>query len=187
MKTLKRVVLIITAILLLLIIIAYLLPRHTHVERSLLINTPANQLFEQVNTLKNWPNWSPWHKIDPKMRIEYFGYQQGVGAKYTWESENQQVGNGSLTIIKSIPFDTIVTEMDFMKNGKANSNFIFIKKPSGTLVTWIMESDLGWNPISRYFGLMMDRMVGPDFEKGLANLRDVAITLPAEPKSAKPN
>ena len=187
MKTLRRIVLIITAIIVLLIIVAYLLPRHTHIERSLLINSTSNQLFEQVNTLKNWPKWSPWHKIDPNMHIEYLEYAQGVGAKYTWESTNKQVGNGSLTIIESIPFDTIVTEMDFMENGKARSSFIFTKNEFGTLVTWTMESDLGWNPMSRYFGLMMDRLIGPDFEKGLANLRDVAIALPIEPKIANPD
>jgi len=173
MKTLKRIFIILLALIAILIIIAYLLPRHTYIERTLLIKAPAEQIFVQVNTLKNWPNWSPWHKLDPNMEIEYFYSDKGVGAKYTWKSMNKNVGSGSLTITKSIPYDTISTEMEFMNNGKAKSDFIFITSDSGTVVKWTLNSDLGWNPIYRYFGLMMDRMVGPDFEHGLLNLKEV--------------
>jgi effector-binding domain-containing protein len=173
MKILKRIVFVLLALIAILIITAYLLPRHSHVERSLLIKSPADQIFVQVNTLKNWPNWSPWHKMDPNMEIEYLDADKGVGAKYTWKSANNKVGNGSMTITKSIPYDTISTEMAFMDNGISNVNFIFTKSDAGTLVKWTLDSDLGWNPIYRYFGLMMDRMVGPDFENGLNNLKDV--------------
>jgi effector-binding domain-containing protein len=176
MKILKRIVFILVALIAVLVIIAYLLPRHSHVERSLQIMAPAEQIFIQVNTLKNWPNWSPWHKMDPNMEIEYLVADKGAGAKYTWKSTNKNLGNGSMTIIRSIPFDTITTEMVFMDNGIANGNFIFTKSDSGTLVKWTMDSDLGWNPISRYFGLMMDKMVGPDFEKGLQSLKEVVTT-----------
>jgi effector-binding domain-containing protein len=173
MKSLKRIVYILLVLIAIIIIIAYLLPRHSHVERSLLIVAPAEQIFEQVNTLKNWPNWSPWHKLDPNMEIEYLNSDKGEGAKYTWKSANEKVGNGSLTITKSIPYDTISAEMDFMDNGKASSNFIFTKSDSGIIVKWTMDSDLGWNPVSRYFGLMLDRIIGPEFQKGLNSLNEI--------------
>jgi effector-binding domain-containing protein len=181
MKTLKRIFFILIAVVALALIIAYLLPRHAHVERTLLIKAPADQIFVQINTLKNWPNWSPWHKKDPNMGVEYLNSDKGVGARYEWKSVNKDIGNGSLTITKSIPYDSISTEMDFMDNGKASGDFIFTKSDSGTLVKWTMDSDLGWNPIYRYFGLMMDRMVGPDFESGLLSLKEVVA---ASQKSA---
>lgn len=176
MKTLKRIIFILLAILAILVIVAYLLPRHAHVERSLLIKAPAEQIFSQINTLKNWTNWSPWQKKDPNMEIEYLDSEKGVGAKYTWKSANKDVGNGSMTITKSMPYDTISIEMALMGNRISTSDFIFSQSDSGTLVKWTLDSDLGWNPIYRYFGLMMDKMVGPDFEAGLKNLNDITTS-----------
>jgi effector-binding domain-containing protein len=176
MNTLKRIIFILLAILAILVIVAYLLPKHARVERSFLIKAPAEQIFSQINTLKNWPNWSPWHKKDPNMEIEYLDSEKGVGAKYNWKSTNKEVGNGSMTITKSVPYDTISIEMALMGNRISISNFIFSRSDSGTLLKWTLDSDLGWNPLYRYFGLMMDKMVGPDFENGLKNLNEIATS-----------
>jgi len=170
MKYLKTAVIIILGMTTLLILASFLLPRQVHVERTIMVDAPANIIYNQVNTLKNWENWSPWHKLDPEMTLVYSGPASGVGSKYIWESK--KVGSGALTITESHHHSFIATEMDFMEQGTATSNFRFEPLNGGTQVTWSMDTDMGLNPISKYMGLFMDRMVGADFEKGLANLKD---------------
>jgi effector-binding domain-containing protein len=175
MKILRRILLSILVLIAILIGIGFFLPRHVHVIRSLVIKAPSEFIYEQVNSFKNWKNWSPWHQLDTNMKMEYAGPAEGIGASFTYQSDNKKVGNGRLTITNCVAYDSIVLEMDFMENGKANGKFVFTKSDSGTLVEWIMESDLGNKPISRWFGLFMDNMVGNDFEKGLASLNQFCI------------
>jgi effector-binding domain-containing protein len=175
MKILRRILFSILVLIAILIGIGFLLPRHVHVIRSLVIKAPSEFIFEQVNSFKNWKNWSPWHQMDTSMKMVYTGPEEGTGASFTYQSENKNVGNGKLTITNCVAYDSIVLEMDFMENGKANGKFVFVESDTGTLVKWIMESDLGNKPISRWFGLFMDKMVGNDFEKGLATLNQFCI------------
>lgn len=169
MKIIKKLLIGIIAILILAILVAFFLPRKVSVERSLVINAPADIIFKQVNTMKDWAKWAPWFRMDPNMEITYFGPESGTGAGYSWKSNEKKVGNGKVTVSASAA-DSIIVEMDFMEHGKASATYKFNKEGSGTKVIWTMHSDMGNNPIARYFGLMMDKMVGPDFEKGLHNL-----------------
>jgi len=173
MKLLKRFVFFLIGLLCVLLLISFFLPSKVHVERTLVINATPEKLFEQVNTLKNWENWSPWHKLDPNMKLEYAGPPSGVGAKYSWESKQRNVGNGNLAITESVPHKSIQTAMDFQGQGQATGNFRFEKNQEATQVTWSMETDMGKNPIGKFFGLMMDKMVGADFEKGLNSLQSM--------------
>ncbi|MFH2004905.1 MAG: SRPBCC family protein, partial [Bacteroidota bacterium] len=95
-----------------------------------------------------------------------------------WDSKNPEVGYGSLTITASDPNKSIAMMMDFMESGTATGKFKFEKVEGGTNVKWSMETDLGMNLIAKYFGLFMDKMVGPDFEKGLNKLKTVAESTP---------
>jgi len=178
MKALKKILLVLGILVLLIIVIGFCLPSKVRVERSVVIKAPANMAFDQVNTLKNWEGWSPWHHIDPKMQLTYSGPASGSGASYTWKSDNKKVGNGILTITASNPDSLVKTDMDFMDHGKGSADFTFTKVPEGTKVTWGMNSDMGMNPIARYFGAMMDKMVGSDFEKGLNNMKEVVEKMP---------
>jgi uncharacterized protein YndB with AHSA1/START domain len=171
MKILKRVMFVLLAIIALLVLVALFLPSKVHVERSISIVAPAEVVFEQVNTLKNWEYWSPWHDRDPEMALYYEGPESGEGARYLWESDHPNVGNGELTILESVPYQLIVTELNFMEQGMALSTYTFTDDDMGTTLTWSMDADMGWNPVSRYFGLFMDRFIGPDFEHGLANIK----------------
>ena len=173
MKVLKRLGLFLIGLVCALVVISLFLPSKVHVERTLTINAPPEKVFEQVNTVQNWERWSPWHKLDPNMKLAYAGPPSGVGAKYSWESKQRNVGNGSLTIIESVPHTSVQTAMDFQGQGQATATFRLEKIQGGTQVTWSMESDMGKNPIGKFFGLMMDRMVGSDFEKGLYNLKSL--------------
>jgi effector-binding domain-containing protein len=146
-----------------------------HVERSRVINAPKEVLFEEVNTLKNWEKWSPWHRLDPNMKLKYNEIPSGEGATYSWTSENKNVGNGKLTIEKSYPYDSIAVGMDFMENGKGSANYYFRPEGDAVNVIWTMDSDLD-NPMMKIFGLFMDKLIGPDFERGLKQLDSVATS-----------
>lgn len=178
MKVLKKILIAILVLVLILVGVAYLLPKEVKVERSAVINAPPEVVFEQINTLKNWEIWSPWHAIDPDMQITYSSTASGEGAYYEWKSANKQVGDGKLTILKSYPVDSILVEMDFGEQGVATVSYLFEKVDDGTKVTWTMVSDMGMNPINRYMGLMMDNMVGESFEKGLENLEEASKNAP---------
>lgn len=181
MKIIK--VILITLIVLVAIVatVGFLSPSHVRVERSLVIKTPSEIIFMQVNNLKNWQKWSPWYQMDTAMKMEYNQIPAGEGAGYKWSSTNSKVGSGDMTITSSTK-DSISTAMNFMEHGIARAKFIFSKQDSSTKVSWIMESDMGMNPIGRIYGLFMDKKVGPDFEKGLANLKKLAESIPVKQK-----
>ena len=179
MKTLKTIGLVMLGIIVLFVVVAYLLPRHIQVARSTVINAPPEVVFNQVNVLQNWENWSPWHDIDPEMQIIYEGPEMGKGASYSWFSEDPGAGKGKLTITESVPNSKITTEIDFMERGTATTEYSFAEIKEGTLMTWSMETDMGNNPVARYFGLFMDKLLGRDFEKGMENIKKIVTNLPA--------
>jgi hypothetical protein len=173
MKLLKKILIGLAAFVALLLLVSIFLNSKVHVERKLTINAPAEKIFAQINTVKNWEQWSPWHKLDPIMKLRYEGPASGAGAKYYWESQQRNVGNGSLTIMQSVPNQDVQTAMDFGQQGQATGKFQLEKDAGGTQVVWSMDTDMGRNPIGKFFGLLMDRMIGRDFERGLNNLKTV--------------
>ena len=177
MKTFFKIIL---GIVLLVLIIGVFLPTATHVERTAVIKGNPETVFKLINNLKDWEKWSPWHEIDPKMAIVYSDTVEGEGASYTWKSDHDNVGNGKMTITESSAFSMVKTDMNFMDNGIANGGFYLKPLPEGTEVKWTMDSDAGWNIIARYFGLMTDKFVGPDFERGLELLDSTAQTVKNE-------
>lgn len=174
MKVLKNIGFGLLGLAVLLYLGSFLLPSHVTVERSAVFKAPAPVVFEQVNKLQNWEKWSPWHQIDPAMKLTYEGPDAGVGAKYNWFSEHPNVGNGSLTITKSIPNQHIATLMQFEGQNDGLAFYTFEETTEGIKVTWRMESEMGSNPLNKYMGLMMDSFfVGPSFEQGLESLRTI--------------
>jgi effector-binding domain-containing protein len=174
----------IVALILLLTIVSFFLPANSHVERSIVINANAKSVFEQLNNLHNWEKWSPWHRKDTAMVITYEGNESGEGAMYTWKSNHSQVGNGKMEISASIPYDSIQTTMNMEGMGKSHAAFKLVPDGSSTKVTWSMDSKnedmpLLWRIPSKYFGLLMDKMIGPDFEAGLSELKKLAEANPA--------
>lgn len=178
MKVLKYILWGLLTVVALVIVIGLFLPRQIHVERSRVIDAPANLIFDQINSLKKWSAWSPWHRIDPNMKINYFGPESGHGAGYTWSSNNDSVGNGKMVIAISEPGRRISTSMEFMENHPSSINFLFTPEKNGTKVTWTLDSDMGMNPFMRWMGLMMDKFTGPHFEAGLRNLDSLVKAMP---------
>jgi len=170
MKILRRILFYFLCFILLVLVTGLLLPGKVHVERRLIISATPENVFHQINTLKNWEKWSPWMQMDTTMHLVYSGPESGAGATYKWMSNNKNIGKGRLSIISSFPFDSIQILMDYEKNGKSTGKFLLVNVNQKTNLIWSIESNLGWNPLTRWFGLFSDRMIGPDLEKGLANL-----------------
>jgi len=138
------------------------------------MSAPPQAVFPQVNDLHNWEAWSPWAKIDPAMKTTFAGPAAGTGAIYTWVG-NSKVGEGRMTITDSRLNERIQIKLEFFKPFKATHMAEFTFKPEGsqTSVTWTMSGKN--NFMGKAFGLVMscDKMIGSDFEKGLANLDEV--------------
>ena len=171
MRIVKRLLAAILILVIALVAVSYLLPRDIKVARSIEINAPASEVFAQENGLKAGADWSPWLKRDPDVQLTYSGPDTGVGSKLEWTSEHPQVGSGKQEIVESIENEKVLTALDFGDMGTATAAFILIENNGVTTITWDMETDMGMNPIGRYMGLMMDKWVGADYEKGLANLK----------------
>ncbi|MEP5152672.1 SRPBCC family protein [Planktotalea sp.] len=171
MRIIKRLLKILVVLVIVLVAVSYLLPRQVTVARSITIDAPAPDVFAKVNGLKAGAEWSPWLSRDPEVQLTYTGPDMGVGSKLVWTSDHPQVGNGAQEIVESVENQKVVTALDFGAQGTAMAAFNLVEADGATTITWDLETDMGMNPIGRYMGLMMDRWVGGDYEKGLANLK----------------
>ena len=142
------------------------------VERTTIINAPAEKVYAQIVDFHNWRAWSPWDDLDPDMQRSYSGADSGVGAAYAW-SGNRKAGEGKMEITEAVEPSTVQIALDFLKPFKSSSTTTFNLKPQGdtTKVTWTMTGPK--TLMTRVVGVFksMDKMVGPDFEKGLTQLK----------------
>ena len=170
----KKILLILAVMVIAFVTIVMMQPDSYSVTRSLAMAAPPAKPFEQVNDFHNWAKWSPWEKLDPDMKRIFDGPASGAGASYAWVG-NDQVGEGKMTILESKPNDKIVIRLEFIKPFPSTSTTEFTFKPegSGTNVIWTMSGEN--NFLSKAFQLFMkmDTMIGPDFEKGLAEMKKV--------------
>ncbi len=148
-----------------------LMPSTVEVSRDTVINATPEKIFPHVANLKASNKWSPWVEMDPNIKIEYSGPEQGVGQVSAWKSE--EMGDGSQTVTELIDNQKVVTALDFGQMGTASAQFDLVPDAGGTKVIWTMKSELGNNPIARWFGPMIKSEVGEEYEKGLAKLRVV--------------
>ena len=152
---------------------AFLLPKDVAVARSIEINAAPSDVFPHVNSLKAGQNWSPWLERDPDVQLTYDGPDEGVGAKMAWASDEPNVGQGTQIITISDPDKQVVTALDFGPMGTATATFTLEGADDKTTLTWDLYTDAGNNPMARWMGLVMDDMVGADYETGLANLKSL--------------
>jgi uncharacterized protein YndB with AHSA1/START domain len=152
-------------------------PADMHVARSMTIDAPSDAVFAQVNDFRNWQAWSPWEKLDPNLQRTYSGAESGKGAVYHW-SGNAEVGEGQMTIEESRPNELIHIRLEFLKPFAATNaaEFTFAPQGDGTEVTWTMTGEKNFVCKGMCLFMDMDAMIGADFEKGLAQLKDVAET-----------
>ena len=178
MAILKKLILVVALLLVLLAAIGMLLPRWVHVERSIVIDAPRATVFAFVDRFKQFNKWSPWADVDPDAKYTWEGPDYGVGAKQSWVGNPKTIGSGSEEIVEVKPPELVKVRLDFGAQGVSASQFLLAVEGAGTNVTWSFDSDMGAGPIGRYFGLLIDHWVGPDYEKGLANLKKLAESLP---------
>jgi hypothetical protein len=150
-------------------------PAEFEVVRTASIAANAPTVFAEVNDFHRWNAWSPWAKIDPGMKQTHEGAAAGTGAIYSWAG-NSEVGEGRMTITESRPNELIRIKLDFIKPFAATNNTEFTFKPQGnqTLVTWNMTGEKNFISKAMCMFINMDKMVGGDFEKGLAALKSIA-------------
>ncbi|HEX9208388.1 MAG TPA: SRPBCC family protein [Steroidobacteraceae bacterium] len=174
MRFLKGLVVVSGALVALFFIVALLLPRTAHVERSVSTTAAPETVYGLVNGFARFNDWSPWSKLDPKTRYTYSGPVTGVGARMEWTSASPDVGNGSQEVIAVEPNRSVTNRLDLGMGSPTTSTVSLAPEGSGTRITWTLDVDLAGSLVGRYFGLMLDRMVGPDYERGLQQLKAVA-------------
>lgn len=142
--------------------------------RSRSIAAPPERLHALINDFHEWPKWSPWESLDPQMARNYSGAAAGVGAVYAWKGD-RHAGEGRMEMLESSA-DHLAVDLDFAAPMRARNRIDFTLKPAGpvTEVEWVMTG-----PQNFVMGLMskiwsMDKMLGPDFERGLAQLKAAA-------------
>jgi uncharacterized protein YndB with AHSA1/START domain len=176
-KILQWTLAVVGAIVLAVVLVGLVLPSTFAVERTVEIKAPARTIFDYIVEPKQWTKWTTWSKRDPDMRITYSGPPFGLGAKWSWVSKTE--GTGSMQFTKVEPDQRVEYALVFPDFGMRSSGAIAIA-PAGerTRVTWTQKGDVGPNPLKRYLAVMMDRMVGPEFEAGLENLKALAESKP---------
>ena len=178
MAILKKIVLALVVLIVLLAAIGMLLPRNVHVERSIVIDAPAATVFALLDGYKQFNKWSPWAVYDPNAKYTYEGPEFGVGAKQSWSGDPKTVGTGSQEIIEVKQNESVKSRLEITGQGPANALFTLTPENGSTKVVWGLDCDMGKGPVGRYFGLMMDRMIGKDFEKGLSGMKTLAESFP---------
>lgn len=157
------------------LVLASTKPDSFRVERRIAIKAPPEKIFPLIDDFRAWPQWSPWEKKDPNMQRSHSGAQSGKGAAYAWEG-NKNVGKGRMEIVESSPPSKIVVDLHFISPFKANNTAEFTLTPSGdaTTVAWAMYGPNLF--IGKVMGtvMSMDKMIGRDFEAGLANMKAAA-------------
>ena len=172
---LKKIAIGVAALVTALALIVAVQPAEFNVTRSVTIAAPAVVVFAQVNDLHAFNEWNPYAKKDPAMRQAYEGPLAGPGAIYRWAG-NAEVGEGSMTILESRPNELVRMQLAFLKPFEATNtvDFTLDEKEGQTLFSWSMFGANNFMAKAIHLVLDMDKMVGGDFEKGLADLKSRA-------------
>jgi hypothetical protein len=154
-------------------------PADFRIVRSRTLAAPPDVVHAHINDLHRWSGWSPWEKLDPAMKREFSGPDSGPGASYHWVG-NKQVGEGRMTITDSRPPQSVTIRLEFIAPWTATNTTQFDLAPSGTgtQVTWTMTGSNNFMAKVFCVFMNMDKMVGGDFEKGLAGLDAITAAIP---------
>jgi uncharacterized protein YndB with AHSA1/START domain len=150
-------------------------PGTFRVERARSIQAPPQRIFDLINDFHRWGLWSPWEKLDPMMKRTFAGAESGKGAVYEW-SGNSKAGQGRMEITGSIPNSKIIIKLDFLKPFEAHNTAEFTLDPQrgATYVTWATFGRQVYMAKVMSVFVSMDRLIGKDFEAGLANMKAIA-------------
>ena len=154
-------------------------PNSFRIERSTLVKTRPDAIFPLIEDFRQWQQWSPWEGIDPNLKRTYSGPAHGKGAVYAYEGNNK-VGAGRMEILEATAPSRVLIKLDFIKPFKANNIAAFTLTPStdGTTVNWAMSGPQPFLVKMMSLVFNMEKMVGPDFERGLAKMKTLAEQKP---------
>ena len=161
------------------------LPSEHHVERSVTLKQSPSVVYTLLNSYRTFNEWSPWASRDPNAVYRTSGPDSGVGARLDWSGDPRQVGTGWQQITSSTPYNRVEMHLDFGEQGIASSFFDISPVEGGSAVTWGFSTDVTADKgvlgalMGKYFGLLLDKWVGLDYEQGLANFKVYAEALPA--------
>ena len=157
------------------LIVAATKPDTFSVQRATTVRAPPEEIFPSINDFHQWATWSPWEDKDPAMKRTYSGTGSGKGAVYAWDG-NKNVGTGRMEILEVSAPSKIVIKLDFFKPFEAHNTaeFTMLPQGDGTSLTWLMHGPAPFMSKVMQVFMNMDKMVGKDFEAGLAKLKKLA-------------
>ncbi len=171
MKWLRRILGLLLLLVILFLAVGFVLPARYHVEREVVIGAPVTEVHALVGDLEEWDRWTPWKEADPTIVVTIGEHSTGVGAHQSWTGKS---GDGELTFRSVDPAWGVEYDLDFDHGRYRTKGALrYETVENGTRVTWSMDGEMGSNPVERWFGVLMDWMVGPDFERGLDRLKTV--------------
>lgn len=155
----------------------FTLPGQAHVERDVIIQGTAAEVFPYISDFRAWKSWSPWAKMDPNASFKLTG--SGLGQRMEWDSDKPDVGHGTQEVTLFEEPKLMKTHLEFEGQSMADATFRVQERDGLTRVTWSMDSDLSektpllLKPITNYLAVMMDSTLGPQYEIGLQNLKNL--------------
>jgi len=154
------------------LVLAATKPDKFSVQRGAIMKTPPERVFSLINDFHQWGTWSPWENKDPAMKRTYSGAESGKGAVYAWDG-NKNVGSGRMEILDASSPSKIVIKLDFFKpfEGHNTAEFTMLPQGDATTVTWLMHGPAPFMSKVMQVFMDLDKMIGRDFEAGLANLK----------------
>jgi uncharacterized protein YndB with AHSA1/START domain len=157
------------------LILAAAKPNTFSVQRAISVKAPAERIFPLINDFHQWGSWSPYEHKDPAMKRTFSGAASGKGAVYAWDG-NKNVGSGRMEILDASVPARIVIKLDFFTpfEGHNTAEFTMLPQGDATNLTWLMHGPAPFMAKIMHVFMNIDRMVGKDFEAGLANLKRLA-------------
>ncbi len=175
---LKKILIGLAVLIVALLLIGFLLPGKMEVSRSISVNAPVENVFDEFNDLKKWQEWQYWNSLEKpgEMTLTFGEKTEGTGATYSWDGKN--TGKGTVTIVESVPNKSVASEIEFTGSGKANGLYTTESEGDGTKATMNFTFDNGMNPIGRWFSLFMKGEIEKAFDFGLSKIKEHAEAKP---------
>jgi hypothetical protein len=170
----KKIAIVLAVVIVGVLVLAAMQPDTFHFERTVTIDASPEQIHPLISDLHRWSEWSPWEKLDPNMKRTFRGPASGPGAVYEWSGDGN-VGAGRMEIVKATPTQVDIN-LDFQEPMATSNTTRFVLSPEGgaTQVVWSMDGPMPYLTKLICVFVSMDRLLAPDFERGLADLKRAA-------------
>ena len=174
-ETIVIIAVVLAIVIAVVLVLAATKPDTFSVQRGATMKASPEKIFSLINDFHQWGKWSPWENRDPAMTRSFSGAESGQGAVYAWEG-NKNVGSGRMEILDAATPSKIIIKLDFLKPFEAHNTAEFTMLPQGdaTSVNWVMHGPAPFLSKMMQVFMNMDKMIGKDFEAGLANLKGLA-------------